>query len=106
MAIIALIVLFAAATPVIFPSLMIQMISHILVNRPDDYDGWVYYGGILAKARRYEDAADALVTAVTIRPDLSKGWEKLGDVYTILGDSERAAEAYRLAADEWWPESS
>ncbi|MFW9945102.1 MAG: hypothetical protein ACFFB7_08900, partial [Candidatus Sifarchaeia archaeon] len=72
LAIIALIVLFAAATPVIIPSLMIQMISHILVNRPDDYDGWVYYGGILAKARRYEDAADALVTAVTLRPDLSK----------------------------------
>ncbi len=41
LAMIALIVLFVAATPVIFPSLMIQMISHILVNRPDDYEGWV-----------------------------------------------------------------
>ena len=100
LAIIALIFLAAAATPIIFPSLMIQMISHILVNRPDDYEGWVYYGGLLAKSRRYDDAADALVTAVKLRPDISKGWEKLGDVYTILGDSERATEAYRLAADE------
>ncbi|MFX1263788.1 MAG: hypothetical protein ACFFH0_00270 [Promethearchaeota archaeon] len=99
LAIIALIFVFAAATPLIFPSLMIQMISRILVNRPNDYDGWVYYGGLLEKARRYENAADALVTAVTLRPNLSEGSEKLGDVYAILGDSERAIEAYRLAAD-------
>jgi cytochrome c-type biogenesis protein CcmH/NrfG len=105
LAIIALIFVFAAATPLIFPSLMIDMISHILANRPDDYDGWLFYGGLLARARRYEDAAHALVTAVTLRPDLSKAWEKLGDVYTILGESERASEAYRLAIDEWQPES-
>lgn len=105
MAIIALIFIFAAATPLIFPSLMIDMVSHFLASRPDDYDGWLFYGGILAKARRYEDAADALVTAVTLRPDLSEAWKKLGDVYTILGESKRATEAYRLAVDEWQPES-
>lgn len=101
MAIIALIFIFAAAAPLIFPSLMIDMVSHFLASRPDDYDGWLFYGGLLARARRYKDAADALVTAVTLRPDLSEAWEKLGDVYTILGDSKRASEAYRIAIDEW-----
>ncbi|MHA2377846.1 MAG: tetratricopeptide repeat protein [Candidatus Thorarchaeota archaeon] len=104
LAIIALIFIFAAAAPFIFPTLMIDAVSYVLAKRPDDYDGWLYYGQLLAKAGRYEHAVHALVTAVTLRPDLSEAWEKLGDVYTILGESERATEAYRLAVDGDFPQ--
>ncbi|MFQ5832157.1 MAG: tetratricopeptide repeat protein [Candidatus Thorarchaeota archaeon] len=98
--IILFVFLFAAATPLIFPSLMLDMIGHILGNRPNDYEGWTYYGGLLIRAGRHEEAVTALVKAVTLRPDYSKAWEKLGYAYTMTGDSERAAEAYRLAADD------
>lgn len=97
--VVLVILVFAAALPYIFPTLMIQGVGFALNTRPGDHEGWTYYGELLAKAGNYDRAIHALKRAVLLRPDYSEAWQKLGDVYTILGDSEHAMEAYGLAID-------
>ncbi|TFG32882.1 hypothetical protein EU528_02090 [Candidatus Thorarchaeota archaeon] len=81
-----------------YRAIMVDIIGHLVQSRPDDYNGWCYYGTLLEGKGHLLEAYDALKKAVTLSPNYSEAWEKMGDVLTKLGDHEGAAEAYRYAS--------
>ena len=97
---IAIIILVAAATPLIFPNTFADTIGHFLAARPDDYEGWTYYGQLLTKLRDYETALYAFNRAVAIRPSYSKAWEKMGDLFLLMDEHDSANQAFRLARED------
>lgn len=97
---IVVIVLVAAAVPLIFPGIYADTIGHFLAARPEDYEGWTYYGQLLTRLRDYNRALYALNRAVAIQPNYSKAWEKMGDLFLLMSEHENADQAYRMATDE------
>ncbi len=94
--ILGLVIFLAIVIPLI-PSLVLDMMGQILVARPDDVDGWVYYGSLLEWRRYDEAAAAAYRAAINLMPNHREAWRKLGNVLTKLGDFPGADEAFRLA---------
>jgi Flp pilus assembly protein TadD len=94
---IVLVVLIVLFSPVVifYRSIRVDIIGQLVQSRPDDYSGWCYYGTLLEKGGHYIEAYDAFKKAVTLSPNYSEAWEKMGDVLTKLGDSAGAAEAYQ-----------
>lgn len=97
---IAVIIVVAAATPLIFPNIYADTIGHFLAARPDDYEGWTFYGQLLTRLKDYDFALFAFNKAVAIRPDYSKAWEKMGDLFMLMDETENANQAYRMAKKE------
>ena len=75
-------------------AIMVDMIGQLIQSRPDDYDGWYYYGTLLEREGYYLEAYVAFKKAVTLSPTYTEAWEKIGDVLTKLGDTNGAAKAY------------
>ena len=80
-----------------FRAIMIDVVGHFIQLRLDDHEGWLYYGELLDGAGYHLEALDALKKAITISPNYSAAWEKIGDVFMKLGDSNSASEAYRFS---------
>jgi Flp pilus assembly protein TadD len=78
------------------PSIHLDMIGHVLQGRPDDPEGWVYYGELLEKRGYDEAAAAAYRAAVKLIPNYREAWLKLAGVLTKLGDFPGADEAFRF----------
>lgn len=68
LAIVGILVFIAIVSPLI-PSLILDMVGNILQARPDDVDGWVYYGSLLEKRGYDEAAAAAYRAAVKLLPN-------------------------------------
>ncbi|MHA2042329.1 MAG: hypothetical protein ACW975_10745 [Candidatus Thorarchaeota archaeon] len=92
---IAIIFLVAAATPFIFPSIFADTIGHFLAARPD-----TYYGQLLTRLRDYDTALYAFNRAVAIRPNYSKAWEKMGNLFLLMDEHDSAYQAFRLARED------
>ena len=43
---------------------------------------------------KYDEALDILAQALDLNPDNTYTWESIGDVYTELGDTDKADAAY------------
>jgi tetratricopeptide (TPR) repeat protein len=96
--IIAVIIIFIVGLVALYyQSILVDVIGHFIQQRPDDSEGWLYYGSLLDRAGYHLEALDAIKRAVTISPNYSAAWKKMGDVLTILGDIDRASEAYRFS---------
>ncbi|MFP4046266.1 MAG: caspase family protein [Bacteroidales bacterium] len=50
------------------------------------------------KEGKYDDALKEFDKIVELRPDIAKGYKFRGDVYTFLGNFEKAEEQYKLAS--------
>jgi Flp pilus assembly protein TadD len=88
---------FLALTVPFIPRWAMYMMGMLLMDRPDDADGWFSYGKLL-DWRGHEDAAAAAYrSAVKYNPGNREAWRKLGDVLTRLGDFEGADDAYRMS---------
>lgn len=96
----AVILIAVVAIPYVFPAFLIDTIGRLLVARPEDHEGWAYYGHLLTRTGDYEKAISAYQQAILHRPDYVKAWQKLGDLYIRLGRDDAADEAYRMAIDE------
>lgn len=79
------------------PSMMPDLVGWLLRGKPDDAEGWYYYGSLLAGRGRLVDAVEALERAVTLKSDYPEAWQRLGDVLAKMGQPDAAAEAYRHA---------
>jgi tetratricopeptide (TPR) repeat protein len=80
-----------------FRVIMIDVVGHFIQLRLDDHEGWRYYGELLDGAGYHLEALEAFKKAVTISPNYSTAWEKMGDVLMKLGDSNGASEEYRFS---------
>jgi cytochrome c-type biogenesis protein CcmH/NrfG len=96
LAMIGVAVFFVVLAPFI-PSIHLDMVGHVLQGRPDDIEGWVYYGDLLEKRGYDEAAAAAYRAAILLLPNHREAWFKLARVLTKLGDFAGADEAFRFA---------
>ena len=94
LAIVGVIVFLAIFGPLI-PSMILDMVGNILQARPEDVEGWVYYGSLLEKRGYDEAAAAAYRAAIKLLPNYREAWMKLANVLTKLGDFEGADEAFK-----------
>jgi len=94
---IGIIILLVGLVAVNYRSILIDVIGQFIQLRPDDPEGWHYYGTLLDGSGYHLEALDALKKAVAISPNYSAAWKKMGDVLLILGDIESASEAYRFS---------
>ena len=93
---IVVIVFLAILIPFI-PSLAMDMMAMMLVERPEDVDGWYSYGRLL-QWKGYDVASVAAFrSTVILNPFHKDAWRRIGDLLSKLGDSEGAEEAYRLS---------
>ena len=91
-----MILLIAVMIPLI-PSLAMDMMAIMLVDRPEDVEGWYSYGRLL-QWKGYDVAALAAYrSAVLLNPLRKDIWKRMGDLLTKLGDYEGADEAYGLS---------
>lgn len=91
------VVVFLAIVSPLIPALVLDMMGQLLLARPDDIEGWVYYGSLLEKRGYNEAAAAAYRAAVKLLPNHRDAWSRLGNVLTKLGDFEGADEAFKFA---------
>jgi Tfp pilus assembly protein PilF len=50
--------------------------------------------------RDYDTALYAFNRAVAIRPNYSKAWEKMGDLFLLMDEHDSANQAFRLARED------
>ena len=79
------------------PSIHLDMVGYVLMGKPDDIDGWMYYGTLLEKRGYEEAAAAAYRAAIMLLPSYREAWFKLASVLTKLGDFAGADEAFKFA---------
>ncbi len=94
---IGIIILLVSLVAINYQSILVDVIGQFIQLRPEDYEGWHYYGSLLDRAGYHLEALDALKKAVTIAPNYSVAWKKMGDVLMTLGDRDGASEAYRFS---------
>ncbi|MHA2025663.1 MAG: tetratricopeptide repeat protein [Candidatus Thorarchaeota archaeon] len=96
LALIGLIVVLIVLAPFL-PSFHLDMVGHFLQGRPEDVEGWVYYGSLLEKNGHEEAAAAAYRAAIKLLPSYKEAWFRLANVLTKLGDFAGADEAFKFA---------
>ncbi len=90
-------VIFLALTIPFIPTLAMDMMGMMLVDRPNDIEGWYFYGRLL-EWRGYDIAAAAAYrSAVNLDPFHKEAWKRIGNILTRLGDFEGADEAYSFS---------
>lgn len=79
------------------PSLAMDMMAMMLLERPEDVEGWFFYGKLLQWKGHDIAAAAAYRSTVMLNPLHKEAWRRIGDICTKFGDIDGADEAYRLS---------
>jgi len=85
---------FLALTIPFIPVLAMDMMGMMLLERPEDEDGWFMYGRLLQWKGYDVAAASAYRSTVNLNPRHKEAWKRIGDICTKFGDFEGADEAY------------
>ena len=96
LAIVAAVVFLALIMPFI-PSLAMDMMGMLLLERPEDVEGWFFYGRLLEWKGHDIAAAAAYRSTVLLNPFHKEAWRRIGDLCTKFGDFEGADEAYKFS---------
>lgn len=96
LAIVVAVVFLALIMPFI-PSLAMDMMGMLLLERPEDVEGWFFYGRLLEWKGHDIAAAAAYRSTVLLNPFHKEAWRRIGDLCTKFGDFEGADEAYRFS---------
>ena len=91
--VIIFLILFAPFVPAIY----LDVVGHFLQGRPDDIEGWVFYGSLLEKRGHDHAAAAAYRAAIKLLPSYREAWFSLAKVLTKIGDFAGADEAFKFA---------
>ncbi len=90
--------IFLALTVPFIPTLAMDMMGMLLLERPDDVEGWFSYGKLLEWKGHNVAAAAAYRSTVKLNPFHKEAWKRIGNILTKLGDFEGADEAYRFSS--------
>ncbi len=96
LAIVVAVVFLALIIPFI-PSLAMDMMGMLLLERPEDVEGWFFYGRLLEWKGHDIAAAAAYRSTVYLNPFHKEAWRRIGDLCTKFGDFEGADEAYKFS---------
>ena len=86
-----------ALTIPFIPALAMDMMGMLLLDRPDDVEGWFSYGKLLQWKGHDFAAVAAYRSTVKLSPHHTEAWRRIGDLLTKMGDFEGADEAYKLS---------
>jgi len=89
--------IFLALTIPFIPILAMDMMGMLLLERPDDVEGWFSYGKLLEWKGHDIAAVAAYRSTVKLNPLHKKAWKRIGNLLTKLGDFEGADEAYNFS---------
>ncbi len=64
---------------------------------PQHADAWLTLGIVRARRNEYTRAIPDYIRALELRPDDVSSWCDLGELYTLMGDYQKAAAALRQA---------
>ena len=95
--ILIVVVIFLALTVPFIPTLAMDMMGMMLVDRPWDVEGWFTYGRLLEWKGYDIAAAAAYRSTVSLDPLHKEAWRRIGNILTKLGDFEGADEAYMFS---------
>ncbi len=76
----------------VIPRLVMHTIGQLLLSRPDDFEGWCYYGRLLDRAGHYLEAYNAYRKSIAINPEYFEAQMRLDDLMTRM-------ETYGAATD-------
>ena len=79
------------------PTLAMDMMGMLLLDRPQDVEGWFFYGKLLEWKGHRIAAAAAYRSTVNLNPLHKEAWKRIASLLTELGDFEGADEAYKFS---------
>ena len=68
----------------VIPKLVMNTIGQLLLSRPDDFEGWCYYGRLLDRAGHYLEAYNAYRKSIAINPEYFEAQTRLDDLITRM----------------------
>jgi len=89
--------IFLALTIPFIPTLAMDMMGMLLLERPEDVEGWFSYGKLLEWKGHNIAAAAAYRSTVKLNPFHKEAWKRIGNILTKMGDFEGADEAYKFS---------
>jgi tetratricopeptide (TPR) repeat protein len=95
---IILIGIFLVLTIPFIPTLAMDMMGMLLLERPDDVEGWFAYGKLLEWKGHNIAAAAAYRSTVKLNPLHKEAWKRIGNILTQMGDFEGADEVYKFSS--------
>lgn len=78
----------------ITPKLVMHTIGQLLLSRPDDFEGWCYYGTLLERAGHYLEAYNAYRRSMTINPEYFEAQERLDLLITRMENHRGAKDSF------------
>jgi predicted TPR repeat methyltransferase len=90
-------IIFLALTVPFIPSLVMDMMGMLLLERPEDVEGWFFYGRLLEWKGHDIAAAAAYRSTVNLNPFHKGAWKRIGNLCIKFGDFEGADEAYKFS---------
>lgn len=76
------------------PELALREYDWVIDKQPSNYWSHVALGMLYWRLRDYSQAEQMLLTAVSLRPDINRAYEKLADIYIEQGNIREAINTY------------
>jgi tetratricopeptide (TPR) repeat protein len=76
------------------PSLVVNIVGQLLLSRPEDYEGWCYYGTLLERRGHNLEAYDAYLKSIKINPDYSKAHERLDNLLLKMQNNGESTDSF------------
>jgi len=68
----------------VIPRLVTHTIGELLVGRPEDFEGWCYYGRLLERGGHYLEAYNAYRRSIAINPEYIEAQMRLDNLITRM----------------------
>jgi tetratricopeptide (TPR) repeat protein len=78
----------------LIPSLVMSIVGQLLLSRPDDYEGWCYYGTLLERRGHHVQAYNAYLKSIEINPDYSKAHERLDNLLLNMQNNGEPTDSF------------
>ena len=76
------------------PPLVMNIVGQLLLSRPDDYEGWCYYGTLLERRGHHLQAYNAYLKSIEINPNYSKAHERLDDLLLKMQNNGESTDSF------------
>jgi tetratricopeptide (TPR) repeat protein len=80
---------------VFIPSLVMSIVGQLLLSRPDDYEGWCYYGTLLERRGHHLQAYNAYLKSIEINPNYSEAHGRLDNLLLKMQNEGEPTDSFR-----------
>ncbi|MBN2230374.1 MAG: tetratricopeptide repeat protein [Candidatus Thorarchaeota archaeon] len=76
------------------PSLVTHTIGQLLIARPNDFEGWCYYGTLLERRGHYLQAYNAYQKSMAVNPHYEEAWKRLDKLIRKMETDTTIADSF------------